>query len=34
VLAKIAGRSAGEPVAMINKPGGPAPRHEMMMGEA
>jgi cysteine desulfurase len=34
VLAKIAGRSEGEPIAMINRPDGPASRHVMMMGEA
>ena len=33
-LAATANRMAGRPVAIGNKRGGPAPRHEMMMGEA
>lgn len=34
VLAAVANRTTGQPVAMGNQPGGPASRHEMMMGEA
>jgi len=34
VLAAIANRMAGVPVANSNTPGGPASRHEMVMGEA